>query len=393
MKLMLKWPGLYYMPSAFAPKYYPKAIIDFANTRGADKIMYAGYYPMGLSLRRIFEELPNVPFHDEVWPKFLRDNAVRVLKLDVRDDSTERSRRIDYAGSVHDEREIEAVVEVLRGGPTALRIGRNVRAMEAAGRRAVRQAPRRDVQLGRRRRCTSPSRCSASSRATRSSPRRSRSPPTSRRCSAPAWCRRSSTSRPTRSRSMSTRIEEMIGPRTKAILAPNLIGNAPDWDRIRADRRPPRPQGRRGLLRRPRSHAAGHADRHAGPTSASPASPCRTSSPRRAPAAWCASTTTSWPTRRCCCAGGVAARRCSCSARRRASTSASSSHHRRRPRVRQPVHLRRGGLELRAVRAVGRVRAGAARQARRQPRAPPAQLRAHQRRTSPAGRSTSPFPS
>ena len=29
-------------------------------------------------------------------------------------------------------------------------------------------------------------------------------------------------------------IEAMIGPRTKAILAPNLIGNAPDWDRIRA---------------------------------------------------------------------------------------------------------------------------------------------------------------
>src|ERR1700756_4604583 len=39
-------------------------------------------------------------------------------------------RRIDYAGSVHDDREIEAVVEVLRGGPTALRIGRNVRALE-----------------------------------------------------------------------------------------------------------------------------------------------------------------------------------------------------------------------------------------------------------------------
>ena len=34
------------------------------------------------------------------------------------------------------------------------------------------------------------------------------------------------------------RIEEMIGPRTKAILAPNLVGNVPDWDRIReiADR-------------------------------------------------------------------------------------------------------------------------------------------------------------
>ena len=29
-------------------------------------------------------------------------------------------------------------------------------------------------------------------------------------------------------------IEEMIGSRTKAILAPNLVGNCPDWDRIRA---------------------------------------------------------------------------------------------------------------------------------------------------------------
>jgi predicted TIM-barrel fold metal-dependent hydrolase len=82
VKLMLKWPNLYYMPSAFAPKHYPKAIIDFANTRGADKIMYAGYYPMGLSLERIFTEMPNVPFRDHVWPKFLRENALRVFKLE-----------------------------------------------------------------------------------------------------------------------------------------------------------------------------------------------------------------------------------------------------------------------------------------------------------------------
>lgn len=81
VKLMLKWPGLYYMPSAFAPKHYPKDIIDYANSRGSDKIMYAGYYPMGLSLRRIFEEMPNVPFKDDVWPKFLCDNAKRVFKL------------------------------------------------------------------------------------------------------------------------------------------------------------------------------------------------------------------------------------------------------------------------------------------------------------------------
>jgi len=83
VKLMLKWPNLYYMTSAFAPKFYPKSIIDYANTRGSDKILYAGYFPMGLSLRRIFDEMPDVPFRDHVWPKFLRENAIRVLGLEA----------------------------------------------------------------------------------------------------------------------------------------------------------------------------------------------------------------------------------------------------------------------------------------------------------------------
>lgn len=82
VKLMLKYENLYYMTSAFAPKYYPKEIIDFANTRGSGKILYAGYFPMGLSLERIFAEMPDVPFRDTVWPKFLRENAIRVFKLD-----------------------------------------------------------------------------------------------------------------------------------------------------------------------------------------------------------------------------------------------------------------------------------------------------------------------
>jgi predicted TIM-barrel fold metal-dependent hydrolase len=82
VKLMLKYPNLSYMTSAFAPKHYPKAIIDYANTRGADRIMYAGYFPMGLSLERIFHDMPEVPFRDAVWPQFLRENAIRVFGLD-----------------------------------------------------------------------------------------------------------------------------------------------------------------------------------------------------------------------------------------------------------------------------------------------------------------------
>ncbi len=81
VKLMLKWPNLYYMTSAFAPRYYPAAIIDYANTRGGDKVMYAGYFPAGLTVERLMTELPQVPLRDHVWPKFLRHNAMRVFGL------------------------------------------------------------------------------------------------------------------------------------------------------------------------------------------------------------------------------------------------------------------------------------------------------------------------
>ena len=79
VKLMLKWPGLHYSTSAFAPRYYPRAIVDYANTRGAAKVCFAGYFPMGLSYETIFEQLPSVPFRDHVWPQFLRGNALRLL--------------------------------------------------------------------------------------------------------------------------------------------------------------------------------------------------------------------------------------------------------------------------------------------------------------------------
>jgi predicted TIM-barrel fold metal-dependent hydrolase len=81
VKLMLKWPNLYYSTSAFSPRYYPSAVIDYANTRGGDRLMYGGYFPMGLTLERIMSELPAVPLKDDVWPRFLRNDARRVLGL------------------------------------------------------------------------------------------------------------------------------------------------------------------------------------------------------------------------------------------------------------------------------------------------------------------------
>jgi predicted TIM-barrel fold metal-dependent hydrolase len=84
VKLMVRWPNLYYSTSAFAPKYIPQAIIDYANSRGADKIIYAGYFPFGLELARIFGEFEELPLRDDVWPKFLSANARKILKLPAR---------------------------------------------------------------------------------------------------------------------------------------------------------------------------------------------------------------------------------------------------------------------------------------------------------------------
>jgi len=147
--------------------------------------------------------------------------------------TTGASRRIDYAGSVHDEREIEAVVEVLRGGPTAMRIGKNVREME---RRVA------DL-LGKRRGVMCNSGSSAlylaievlglepgdeivTSAVTFSTD----IAPMLKKGVVPAFVDVT----PDTFQLDVDRIEEMIGPRTKAILAPDLIGNCPDWDDIRA---------------------------------------------------------------------------------------------------------------------------------------------------------------
>jgi len=146
--------------------------------------------------------------------------------------------RIEYAGSVHDEQEIEAVVAVLRGGATALRLGKHVREMEQHV--AALFGKRRGIMVNSGSSAlylavellglaegdeiiTSPLTFS-----TDVAPMlRSRLVPVLVDVTADTY------------QIDVERIEAAIGPRTRAILAPNLTGNCPDWDSIRkvADRR------------------------------------------------------------------------------------------------------------------------------------------------------------
>jgi CDP-6-deoxy-D-xylo-4-hexulose-3-dehydrase len=142
-------------------------------------------------------------------------------------------RRIEYAGSVHDQDEIDAVVAVLQGGPTALRIGKHVREFEQQV--AALFGKRRGIM------------CNSGSSAlylavellglqpgdeviTSAVTFSTDIAPLVRAGLVPAFVDVA----PDTYNIDVDGIEAMITPQTKAILAPNLIGNAPDWDRIQA---------------------------------------------------------------------------------------------------------------------------------------------------------------
>jgi CDP-6-deoxy-D-xylo-4-hexulose-3-dehydrase len=146
-------------------------------------------------------------------------------------------KRIEYAGSVHDEEEIEAVVSVLRGGATALRIGKHTREMERMVAEAFGKS--RGIMVN-----------SGSSALYLAVELLGLEPGDEVLTSALTFSTDIASILRTNLVPVLVdvtedtyqidveQIESAIGPRTKAILVPNLIGNCPNWDDIRtiADR-------------------------------------------------------------------------------------------------------------------------------------------------------------
>ncbi len=79
IRLLLKYPNLYMMTSAYLPKYLPPELIQFMNTRGQDKVMFATDFPF-LPFDRAVETAKTLPFRPGVLEKYLGDNARRVFK-------------------------------------------------------------------------------------------------------------------------------------------------------------------------------------------------------------------------------------------------------------------------------------------------------------------------
>jgi predicted TIM-barrel fold metal-dependent hydrolase len=55
IRLMLKYPNLHLLTSAYLPKYLPPELLHFMNTRGQDKVMFASDHP-AIQMRRCLEE-------------------------------------------------------------------------------------------------------------------------------------------------------------------------------------------------------------------------------------------------------------------------------------------------------------------------------------------------
>lgn len=79
VKLMIKWPNVFYMTSAIAPRHVPAAVIHYANTRGGDRILFASDYPL-LTHERCAREIAEMPFRDnEKLQAFASGNAARLF--------------------------------------------------------------------------------------------------------------------------------------------------------------------------------------------------------------------------------------------------------------------------------------------------------------------------
>lgn len=79
VKLLLKWPNVFWMSSAWAPKRIPEQIIHLANTRAPEKIMFASDYPV-MTFERCAKEIAGLPFRsDQLRRNFCSENARRLF--------------------------------------------------------------------------------------------------------------------------------------------------------------------------------------------------------------------------------------------------------------------------------------------------------------------------
>ena len=75
-----KHENVYTAGDAYAPKYWPETFVHYANSYGRHKVMFGTDWPVIDPIRAV-DEFNDLNFRDEAKDLILRENAIRVFKL------------------------------------------------------------------------------------------------------------------------------------------------------------------------------------------------------------------------------------------------------------------------------------------------------------------------
>ncbi|MGA4635169.1 amidohydrolase family protein [Pseudomonas solani] len=78
--LAWKHDNIYIDTSAYLPRYYPQALLQFMRSYGQDKVLFGSNFPQ-LSLERCMTQVKELALPAEIEAKFLQGNARQVFRL------------------------------------------------------------------------------------------------------------------------------------------------------------------------------------------------------------------------------------------------------------------------------------------------------------------------
>jgi predicted TIM-barrel fold metal-dependent hydrolase len=80
ISICLHKPNVYIDLSGWSPKYFSPTLIQYANTRLKNKVLFGSDYPF-ITPDRWLADFKEIPIRDEVRSLILKENAVKLLGL------------------------------------------------------------------------------------------------------------------------------------------------------------------------------------------------------------------------------------------------------------------------------------------------------------------------
>ncbi len=74
-------PNVWIDLSGWSPRYFPPQLVQYANTLLKDRVLFGSDFPL-ITPQRWMKDFAEAGFKDEVRPLILKDNAIRLLRLE-----------------------------------------------------------------------------------------------------------------------------------------------------------------------------------------------------------------------------------------------------------------------------------------------------------------------